>query len=275
MKTLKKSDRPLGVVLHRGIAAWNGGKYVVIACFGESENRKTGPMVQVYILADNGEKPTDAIKSGDDATVCHDCPMRGILAKYAGRRRIPADLIGGGGEGNACYVNAGQSVQSVYHAYQAGRYETYDLELHDRWFYGRSIRWGAYGEPVLIPLWIVEHLSGIADGWTGYTHQFHRREFQAYRRYFMASVHNHTIGRAVELGWRMFYAGTTIPAEYAHLFVDCPASEESGFKKQCIDCKACRGNCRPVGDSMAKSISINPHGGIATMRNVQKLAILQ
>lgn len=275
MGILKKKDRPLGVVLWRGINPANGLKYSVIACFGESTNKKTGPMIQVYILSDNGEKPTDSIQSGNDAAVCFDCPMRGILADFVHPNSIPAELQGRGGEQNGCYVNAGQSVGAVYAAYTEGRYETYDPELHDVWFRGRSIRWGAYGEPVLVPLWIVEHLCGIADNWTGYTHQFHRPEFQAYRKYFMASVHPETIEKAIGLGWRMFFCGWTIPEKYARFFVGCPASAEAGFKKQCIDCSACKGNNRPIDSPAGKSISIKPHGGFGVMRAAEKLAILQ
>jgi hypothetical protein len=53
-----------------------------------SENRKTGDMVQVWVLVRN-ESPWDAVKSGTDASVCFDCPHRGDSA--TGRKRVEAN----------------------------------------------------------------------------------------------------------------------------------------------------------------------------------------
>jgi hypothetical protein len=61
-----------GLVLYRGPSLYTGGPIVVIATGlggSRSSNRKTGEMVQTYILADVGEEPQAAIKSGADASV--------------------------------------------------------------------------------------------------------------------------------------------------------------------------------------------------------------
>ncbi len=256
-RIVKAPHRPLGVVLHRGTSAFTRQPFVVIAVLGRSSNSKTGDMVQVYILADTAAKPTETLKTGDDETVCGDCPLRGLL----GRMRT-------------CYVNLGQGPRTVHDAYRRGRYPEYSAVDHDRYFRGRKIRWGAYGEPVLIPLPIVSHLSAIADGWTGYTHQHRRPEFQPYRAYFMASVHSVPEGEdAVRRGWRYFRAcndGQRAPGE-----IVCPASDAGGWRRDCTTCDACRGaGNRAVGDRLPVSVVIATHGGFGTMHAARSNPVL-
>jgi hypothetical protein len=245
----KAPHRPLGIILHRGVSPAAGNiPYVVIAVLGRSSNSKTGDMVQVYIIVDSTTKPTDTLRTGEDAAVCLDCPLRGILGKM-----------------RTCYVNLGQGPRMVHDAYVRGRYVEYDPAEHDRYFRGRKVRWGAYGEPVLIPLPIVSRLSAVADGWTGYTHQHRRPEFQEYRRYFMASVHSVEEGRdATRRGWRYFRASND-GAPAAGEFV-CPASEDGGWRRDCNTCDACKGaGARAVGDRLPHSVVIRTHGGFGTM----------
>lgn len=256
-RIVKAAHRPLGVILHRGVSPFTGEAYVVIAPLGASSNSKTGDMVQVYILADTITKPTDTLKTGADETVCGDCPLRGIL-----------------GRARTCYVNLGQGPRMVHDAYQRGRYVPYDPAAHDRFFRGRRIRWGAYGEPVLIPLPIVAHLSAIADGWTGYSHQWRRPEYQSYRSYFMASVHSVETGRTANaMGWRYFRAANDgAPAEGE---VSCPASAEQGYRLDCTSCNACRGaGARPVGARLGVNICIGTHGGFGTMHAAARSSVL-
>ena len=253
----KAAHRPLGVILHRGRSPFTGEPFVVIACLSRSSNSKTGDMLQVYILADTLAKPTETLKTGDDATVCGDCPLRGLM-----------------GKARTCYVNLGQGPRAVHEAYHRGRYVEYSAADHDRFFRGRRIRWGAYGEPVLIPLAIVAHLSSIADGWTGYTHQHRRPEFQGFRAYFMASVHS--VGEGADAnarGWRYFRASndaTPAPGE-----IVCPASDAGGWRADCNSCKACKGaGARPVGSRLPHSVVIGTHGGFGTMHAAKSSPVL-
>jgi hypothetical protein len=256
-KIVKAPHRPLGVVLHRGVSAFTGEAYVVIAVLGRSSNSKTGDMIQVYILADTAAKPTETLKTGQDETVCGDCPLRGLM-----------------GKARTCYVNLGQGPRTVHDAYNRGRYPDYVAADHDRYFRGRKIRWGAYGEPVLIPLAIVAHLSAIASGWTGYTHQHRRPEFQVYRAYFMASVHSVAEGDdANGRGWRYFRAcndGQPAPGE-----IVCPASDAGGWRRDCTTCNACKGaGDRQPGDRLPVSVVIATHGGFGTMHAAKNNATL-
>ena len=255
-RIVKSAHRPLGVILHRGRSAFTGEPFVVIAVLGRSSNSKTGDMIQVYILADTLAKPTETLKTGADETVCGDCPLRGIL-----------------GKARTCYVNLGQGPRTVHDAYHRGRYAEYDSAIHDRHFVGRKIRWGAYGEPVLIPLPVVSHLSGIADGHTGYTHQHRRPEYAGYRRFLMASVHSVDEGReANSRGWRYFRAsndGTPAPGE-----IVCPASDAGGWRRDCTTCTACEGCSRNPGDRLPHSVVIATHGGFGTMHAARTNAVL-
>jgi hypothetical protein len=253
----KPAGRPLGVVLHRGVSPFTGENFVVVAVFGRSSNSKTGDMLQVYILADTSAKPTETVKTGADATVCGDCPLRGIM-----------------GKARTCYVNLGQGPRTVHDALNRGRYPEYSANEHDRFFRGRKIRWGAYGEPVLIPLALVAHLSAIADGHTGYTHQHRRPEFQGFRAYFMASVHTPAEGAdAVARGWRYFRAsndGAPAPGE-----IICPASDAGGWRKDCTTCNACKGaGDRAIGSRLPHSVVIGTHGGFGVMAAARTSAAL-
>jgi len=166
-----------------GYIIFQGKNYACIATgmSTPSQNDKTGPMVQITMIYTE-EKPTDAIKSGKDATVCFNCKHRG----------------------SSCYVNAGQSVNGIYNTYKQGKYSDIrkyqegvdypnDIDSYVNYgmwqfFNGKHVRFGAYGEPVRIPFQIVEKIVENCSGHTGYTHQWKRPEFQAYKKYFMASV---------------------------------------------------------------------------------------
>lgn len=264
-KATPRPRKPRGVVLFRGPSPFNGAPVVVIALFA-SGNRKTGNMIQTYVLLDDGRSPTDAVHSGADRAICGDCPMRG-LAGFKGRR---------------CYVNVGQGPLIVWGAHKpeysrgedagtvaldfaAGAYPDYVPAEHDRYFRGRAIRWGTYGEPVLIPIDMVARLSALADSWTGYTHQWQRPEFDAYRFFFMASVHTPAEGaEANRRGWRYFRTSHNATARDGECV--CPASEEAGRRATCEDCTLCKGRGgAPDGARLPRNVVIGGHGGTAVM----------
>jgi hypothetical protein len=238
-KKSKRHKEPKGIVVHRGISPGTGDPYVVIATL-RSKNDKTGDMVTVWIVRDD-VSPTDAKQRGETHATCLDCPLH---------------LIAG------CYVAVQNAPRAVWECYRGGGYEEYDPEIHDRWLRDRAIRWGGYGEPVLIPMEIVRRWSTVvAGGWTGYTHQWRRREFQGYRSYFMASVHS--IAQrdlAWDMGWRTFRDCTSFDAEpVSRGEFNCPASYEAGERMQCIDCMACFGADRAVGEIQKASVAIERH----------------
>lgn len=227
-----------GCVLYRGespFLAGEAGKYVVVMTMF-SDNRKTGDIPQIWILCEH-EHPLEAKALGHHVAVCGDCPITKL-----------------------CYVNLAKRPRSVYEAYRAGEYSD-DPHAYDGVVRVNGVRYGAYGDPVLLPMPIVEHLASLDAGhrhWTGYTHQWRQPAYQAYRRYFMASVHTlDEMRQAWELGWRTFRVGRIdeIPvAGETH----CPA--QTSAAKQCIDCFACNGNARELSQPAARSIFAVPHG---------------
>lgn len=262
-----RTDRPLGVILHRGKSPFDGSPYVVIMPLGDSTNDKTGAMLQTYIIRSHVH-PLAAVQSGGDVAICNDCPMRGLVATRKRRK---------GKNFRACYVNVGQGPTMVYGAFRRGRYVDYNPFDHDQFIRGRKIRWGTYGEPILIPLDIVRHLSGLSDGWTGYTHQWANPLYRDYQQFFVASVHglNGPWSRehAKSLGWRTFR--TTNGGLPAAGEVLCPASKEAGHRLSCLTCNLCDGAGRRKAGLNLVDVYIPGHGGKAVMTAVKNLPILQ
>ena len=168
-----RNKAPRGFVVDRGISPIDGQPYVAIATL-KSTNAKTGDMVQVFILRPD-IAPLAAIVSGDDRTICGDCPHR---------RRWDAALQR---FVRSCYVDVGKSVNSVWRAFARGSYPDYDPSLHARYIRGRRIRWGAYGDPAILSESVVRDLTALADGHTGYTHQWRQPFAQWCRGFFQAS----------------------------------------------------------------------------------------
>lgn len=239
-----KVKAPKGIVMWKGKSRLGGGEVVVIATGTrrKSSNRKTGGMVQVYILF-AGARPVDAIYGGADRAICGDCPHR---AQY-----------GPGGEylaAGSCYVNVGQGPTSVYDAWKRGAYEEYDAGRHDAFLAGRMVRFGTYGDPAAAPVAVWRKLAKLASKRTGYTHQWRRAPWL--RKLVMASVD--TDGDAEEArraGWRTFRvkaaASLAMPGE-----IVCPASEEAGKVRTCETCGACGG----AKSGRAPSVVIDVHG---------------
>lgn len=228
--------RERGLILHKG-RGFNGMDVVVIATL-KTSNRKTGDMVQVWILPDK-LKPTEAVKCGLDEAVCGDC-----------RHRLD----------KTCYVNVGQAPQQVWKTYKADKY----LDVRDRqdllakYIKGRKVRLGAWGEPVLIPIKILDQVVEHSSGWTGYTHQWAR--YPEYKKYLMASVDMvRDKVRALQHGWRTF----RVDRDYENVYGDeviCPADSHD---VQCADCTLCNGSKSKCG----KSVTIMAHGRGASKFN--------
>lgn len=198
-----------------------------------STNEKTGKMIQLWILAKK-ENPSRARKTGVDEAVCGDCKFR---------------LRNGGG----CYVNM-KGPTSVYLAWARGVYPTFVESDHAHYFRNRKIRLGAYGDPSVISLSVLDMLSKYAT-MTGYTHMWKRDYVRPYQKYLMASADSvEEMSEAQGMGWRTFRVrhpqDSLQPSEIA-----CPASIEEKHRRQCETCMACNGGTPP-----RRSISIIAHG---------------
>ena len=216
-----------GFILHEDSAR------VIIATGFEtdSDNRKTGPMIQIWILVKACD-PVEAIKEGLDRLICGNCVHRG----------------NGDGSGRSCYVNAGQAPLGIWRAWKAGRYPT--LQFMDI-FAGRKVRFGAYGDPTHIPIGLALAIAGVASGHTGYTHQWRKPSLQGWRQLLMASVDTAAeLLIARSMGWSTF---RVTPDLDHHTVETLCASDRVGTP--CADCLACAGS-----RSGQRSIHIPVHG---------------
>jgi hypothetical protein len=233
-----------GIELWRGASLIDGAPIVLIATglSRSSANRKTGGMVQTYIVRADME-PIAAVFSGADVSICGDCPHRGIAGKH-----------------RTCYVNVGQGPLAVYRAWRRGAYqlgEPSDLA-------GRIVRFGTYGDPAALPAHVWLQLARYSSGHTGYTHQW--RRCPDLRPVLMASCDTTADAREAQAqGWRTFRVALPCDAPKLEREAICPASAEAGKKLTCDACLACGG-----ADGRRGSIVIAAHGGFAVMANVAR-----
>ncbi len=235
MKT--KTNKPNGVVLYQGPSVLTGEPIVAIATI-KSNNVKTGNMIQTWIMRAD-QSPLDAVKAKADGAVCGSCPHRRSL-------------------GGACYVNVGQAPHGIWKAWKRGSYPTMSDETLGL-FKGRTVRFGAYGDPAAVPYEIWESIAAVAEGWTGYTHQLHHKRFDP-RILKLCMVSADTPKAALSAhsqGFRTFrvkvQGAPLLPGE-----IEC-LSETDGMA--CKDCRLCNGNGRYAHINNS-SVAITVHGPI-------------
>jgi hypothetical protein len=238
---------PKGYVIYEGPSLLDGAPIVAIATM-KTTNRKTGDMVQTWILRAD-QSPIDASKAGADASVCGDCKHRWHT-------------------GGACYVNIGQGPGAIWRAYHAGRYASAwgAFELHAIGK-GRRVRLGAYGDPAAVPVAVWLNLTDGAIGHTGYTHQWRNPIAAPLRNLCMASVDSAAEWEEAQRdGWRTFRV--TGPAEiFEPGEIEC-ASDARGIS--CADCLACDG--ATTGRPEQASIAITIHGSLASRFRVRPVS---
>jgi hypothetical protein len=221
------------------------GQSVAIQVQSGSTNSKTGDGVQIWIL------PLAWITEGkqamsDDSASCMDC----IHSKRANR---------------TCYVRKGMSemglknkVNSLHKQYLAGTLELLDVSQlasnEVEVCRGKFVRFGAYGEPVLLGEANVQAITSVASNFTGYTHQWFLPQFQWASKYFMSSADTEGLSKKAQaMGWRTFRVMTGTDSKLT-TEVTCPASKEGGKKVTCNTCGLCKGTT-----IKAKSIAIIKH----------------
>jgi hypothetical protein len=219
-----------GYVIHKGEVS--GSPFVVIATGFKrpTTNRKTGPMIQLWFLLED-ENPVEVLMTGKDSeTICQGCPFA---------------------SGQGCYVNVGQAPLAVWKSYKNGNYP----ELHPKdysIFNDHTVRFGAYGNPTLLPISKVKAIAKASKGWTGYFHNWLTMapaKRKAYNKYFMASTEtkdSFSIAKSLKL--KVFHASDVKPDGT----IECLADSHG---KTCEQCLFCQGT-----NKKGKSVWINPHG---------------
>lgn len=226
-----------GIVLYNGTSRWNQRPIVAIATgIGKgSGNSKTGELVQIWILSAESDKPSDAyFKSGLSVSVCGDCKHDQF---------------------DTCYVNKGMAPNNIYKAWKEGKYPTFNHDEHIKYFTDKKVRFGAYGDPAMVPMEVWNPILAVCKKHTAYTHQWDKDWAQDYRSFCMASVDTVTeYNKARDKGWRTFRIRSAGDTSTFAKEMNCPASEEMGKKKTCFECMACHG-----GDKNF-TIAITVHG---------------
>ena len=251
-RALRRGDRRLpvvatrsycGVVLYDGPSRVDGAPIIAIACriTDASDNGKTGAMVQTFIMR-RDIAPHVALRTGDDSSVCADCPYRPIRK---GEVR--------------CFVRVYQAPLSVWGAYQRGRYAVpgidFDAALLPGLFAGLSFRIGTYGDPAAIPAAVWKTATRHVKNRTGYTHQWRRRIGAGLKDLCMASADSESdVIEANATGWRTFRVRKHTAPTLGNESI-CPASVEGGRRTQCVDCCLCEG-----ATLAARNIVIADHG---------------
>lgn len=233
------------------MVAWEGpsrftGEPLIVVVTGlkrPSTNRKTGPLLQSYILS-RDKPPHVSVYEGTDQDVCGACPLS---------------------QGDGCYVIPKNDPRAVWEGYHRGLYPALSPREVTREIEGRPLRMGAYGEPTATPLPMWLDWARASKMWVGYTHTWRAQEKNGFRTpacdwrwrwILMASVHGDREAReARDRGWRYFKTGSVVP--WAREF-ECPATRATN-PLTCLECRACGGTrfdrLRDRG-----SVTTLPHG---------------
>lgn len=231
-----------GSLIYEGPSMLDDAPIFVAAVWGSS-NRKTGDLVQTYIMRADLD-PLEASKLGEDYSICGDCGHRGEPTLDPARKQA---------ERRSCYVLLFQGPLNVYRQYERGVYRHADPQELGL---GQRIRLGTYGDPAAVPGSVWERLLASAKGWTGYTHQMGHATAAFKPWMTMVSADNlPTAQHAWSKGYRTFRIVSHTSELIKGKEVLCPASEEAGKKTTCMNCMLCGGS-----QQAARSVAIVAHG---------------
>lgn len=224
-----------GAVIHRGPSKIDGQPIVVVAVWS-SKNRKTGDMLQTYIMRSD-LPPLEANKLGEDYSICGNCALRGTPTLDPTKKQA---------EDRPCYVVLGQGPTVVWNGLQRGIYPDYTNRQQRRALgRGRMVRIGTYGDGAAAPRFVWDDLLFEAEGHNAYSHN------GGDPRIYMQSAD--TLPQA-QAAWSSGFRTFRVVHDTSHLQPNeilCPSSRGV----QCVDCRLCGGS-----QVKAKSIAIVVHG---------------
>ena len=224
-----------GAVIHRGPSKIDGQPIIVVAIWA-STNRKTGDMLQTYIMRSDID-PLTANKLGEDYSICGNCALRGTPTLDPTKKQA---------EDRPCYVVLGQGPTVVWNGLQRGIYPDYTNRQQRRALgRGRMVRIGTYGDGAAAPRFVWDDLLFEAEGHNAYSHN------GGDPRIYMQSAD--TLPQA-QAAWSSGFRTFRVVHDTSHLQPNeilCPSSRGV----QCVDCRLCGGT-----QVKAKSIAIVVHG---------------
>jgi hypothetical protein len=224
-----------GAVIHRGPSKIDGQPIIVVAIWA-STNRKTGDMLQTYIMRSDID-PLTANKYGEDYSICGNCALRGTPTLDPTKKQA---------EDRPCYVVLGQGPMVVFKGLQRGIYPDYTNRQQRRALgRGRMVRIGTYGDGAAAPRFVWDDLLFEAEGHNAYSHN------GGDPRIYMQSAD--TLPQA-QAAWSSGFRTFRVVHDTSHLQPNeilCPSSRGV----QCVDCRLCGGS-----RVQAKSIAIVVHG---------------
>jgi hypothetical protein len=224
-------------IIYQGPSLYDGKPIVVIATYSE-RNTKTGGVVQTYILRAD-MNPLEASKTGEDASICGTCPLRGEPTTDPARKQA---------KGRKCYVNLGQGVLITYRSFLRGVYpDAQTTDARRAIGRGRVVRVGTYGDPAAVPSHVWDDLLADAASHTAYTHASGWRPdiaMQSADSLEQAQAHWQAGRRTFRV---LVDLGDIVPARE----VLCPASKEAGRRTTCDACRLCGGNATRSPKSVA------------------------
>ena len=224
-------------VIHEGKSPYDGAEIMVLAAAikDPSRNKKTGWMIQIYILVKD-VPPVEAVRLELDASVCGNCSMRW-------------------NKGGGCYVTPLFMTPMWKKGLEAPRITPTELaRLADK--YNSPIRQGAYGDPAFVPMYVWEELENAVSNKKGasYTHQWESVSPE-YAMFSMASVENlKQKADAQALGYRTYRQVKDV----SEIQKDERLCLNSSRGIQCRDCGECGGN-RSKASHRQKNIVIVRH----------------
>lgn len=252
-----RQPKPKSSIIYSGPSMIDGSPIVVVAII-QSNNGKTGNMLQTYIIRSDID-PLTASKTGEDYAICGNCIHRGKptdnpLKKTAIER--------------SCYVTLYHGPLQVYKAFLRGAYPVATPEEIKRIGAGRMVRLGTYGDPAAVPASIWDELLSDSIGHTGYSHQSGTKGIKVNYKQIMVSADSRKSAQGYHLNkirtFRVIPVATWESQGKASMLnseILCPASKEMDYKTTCDKCKLC------AGGTVGKSIAIVSHG---TSRNMFK-----
>lgn len=247
-----------GFVFYEGKSAIDGKEIIGVATLGTA-NQKTGNLVQTWILRKD-ISPLDAVNTGEDKSICGSCPLRGLIRPASERITKGPINTQTVNKGRSCYVLLNTAPLAVWKAYHRGLYPKLEAK-HQKYLIGTGLRYGAYGDPVAIPLkdWCLLEKLCTGKSKPGYTHQWKSNKFKSWNKKLMASTHSEDENKLAESkGWRTLRTISSLSSILPNERI-CPASSEGGYTSNCAICNACNG--KKSDKDSRKSIAILSHGG--------------